>query len=734
MPRQFRAPSLWALICFGVAAFHGHSTLRGQPPRTVPDAAARMPRGTTVGGFNTRPRIATELSSDRRVVVDEENNFYELKGYEDPTSLPITIVNLPNQPVTHLLAAPGRVQMVAVLKSGALGTISTTDGFQFEPLFDPGLGAVVAAFPGNDDRVAVVSAVGKGAVISVDQKKELRKFDLPGLNGPVALTPDLDFAVYSQGESVVVADLVEPHELLKVSTANAKQVAISRLYHVVAVGTEYGQIELWDIVRKSKLRQELFRDPLEVRHLQFNNYGDRLVVSRSDGTAYEFSASTWELDRRSDVAPANSSHLLQCSGGVYLSVLPNGDVFASARPVDHFNAPESLGSYQVKVHYATNRVRGETEFADRYLSFVLLPEMLVVFGAIALFAVVAVVWRLVRRILAWTAIVVLVLALTFGAGHSAWVDDPKERSLLNEVAPMLTWGDYVVSVPDSRDPGSIEVAPTLFGVKLFEDPHEHFLVLSNADRSLDEITAEVKAAKNGSDPAEFLIFVHGYNVPADAAALRTAQLKLDLEIDGPAFFFSWPSLGQTAFYTADSDNAALSTPALLEMLKSTMEKFPTSKIHVIGHSMGTRIVAEALRRSHAEPAAALPRKLTTLVLAAPDIDRRRFVIDYASVVKDVAIPVTLYASSRDVALAASSAVNNNARLGDTRPEPVVADGMETIDASLIDTDFLGHGYFAATVPLLKDLSQLIKQQRLASRRLGLRMVGDERKRYWQITD
>src|SRR5262249_27322560 len=47
-----------------------------------------------------------------------------------------------------------------------------------------------------------------------------------------------------------------------------------------------------------------------------------------------------------------------------------------------------------------------------------------------------------------------------------------------------------------------------------------------------------------------VIFVHGYNVSFHDAALRAAQIGVDLSIKGTMAFFSWPSQGLLGGYTA----------------------------------------------------------------------------------------------------------------------------------------------------------------------------------------
>jgi esterase/lipase superfamily enzyme len=92
--------------------------------------------------------------------------------------------------------------------------------------------------------------------------------------------------------------------------------------------------------------------------------------------------------------------------------------------------------------------------------------------------------------------------------------------------------------------------------------------------------------------------------------------------------------------------------------------------------------------------------------------------------------VTLYSSSNDKALLASKKVHGEARAGASGADLVVAPGLETIDASGINTDFLGHSYFAESRALITDMSLLINR----GIRAGERPLLDTKKsidaRYW----
>ena len=70
--------------------------------------------------------------------------------------------------------------------------------------------------------------------------------------------------------------------------------------------------------------------------------------------------------------------------------------------------------------------------------------------------------------------------------------------------------------------------------------------------------------------------------------------------------------------------------------------------------------------------------------------------------------LTLYASSRDKAILASKRfLYKLRRAGEGGKNLVVLNGLDSIDASLVDTDFLAHSYIADSGRLLGDLHALV---------------------------
>jgi esterase/lipase superfamily enzyme len=63
-----------------------------------------------------------------------------------------------------------------------------------------------------------------------------------------------------------------------------------------------------------------------------------------------------------------------------------------------------------------------------------------------------------------------------------------------------------------------------------------------------------------------VIFVHGYNVSFEQAALRAAQIGFDLSVKGAMGFFSWPSQGTLGGYISDEASVEASEAAIMEFM------------------------------------------------------------------------------------------------------------------------------------------------------------------------
>jgi esterase/lipase superfamily enzyme len=142
-----------------------------------------------------------------------------------------------------------------------------------------------------------------------------------------------------------------------------------------------------------------------------------------------------------------------------------------------------------------------------------------------------------------------------------------------------------------------------------------------------------------------------------------------------------------------------------------------------------RVLADALKNLDKQMLNAEDTVFRQVVFAAPDIDREVFLNQIAPAIVNDHQHFTLYASSSDRALMLSKAFSGGPRAGDSLPEPVVVSGIDTIDATGIDTSLLGHSYYADPRALV-DLFDLLGRNTAAAGRQGLDKKDGPRGLYW----
>ena len=69
---------------------------------------------------------------------------------------------------------------------------------------------------------------------------------------------------------------------------------------------------------------------------------------------------------------------------------------------------------------------------------------------------------------------------------------------------------------------------------------------------------------------------------------------------------------------------------------------------------------------------------------------------------------------------------------EAQPELIVAEGMDTIDASLVDTSLLGHSYIGDVQSIVSDLHDLVMHGTRPMARLGLETLQRGDLPYWTI--
>jgi esterase/lipase superfamily enzyme len=295
----------------------------------------------------------------------------------------------------------------------------------------------------------------------------------------------------------------------------------------------------------------------------------------------------------------------------------------------------------------------------------------------------------------------------------------------------IDYGQARISIPVHHRRGETERPPSILGIQLRpEDPARDVVYLS-AKRLTQAALLAALRPKSADDKA-VLLFIHGYNVTFDDAIRRTGQLAYDLRFPGQVMLFSWPSYGKVADYFLDHNNAEWASADLSRLLVDIERSGHVKRVVILAHSMGNQVVSLALQ-SAIEQAPKLRQMVSNVIMAAPDIDVDLFERSLAPAVLGAAQSVTMYVSSRDKALEASAKFNGHLRAGDTRSGPLVILPMETIDASLVDTDFLGHSYFNTSANILDDLTTIVDMETpAASRPRLLREVNAQEQGYWRM--
>jgi esterase/lipase superfamily enzyme len=278
----------------------------------------------------------------------------------------------------------------------------------------------------------------------------------------------------------------------------------------------------------------------------------------------------------------------------------------------------------------------------------------------------------------------------------------------------LTFGSCEVAIPACHRIGSLET-PSLLRLDFGNHPTEHVTVINVAkERDTEAFFTKMANRVSGSERREALVFVHGYNVTFQDAVRRTAQIAFDLNFDGAPVLYSWPSVGRGTAYRKDETNVLWTVSHFRKFLASLSEKTGATTIHLIAHSIGNRALTEVLK-DWVRPAEG-SALFSHIVLTAPDIDAETFK-HLAPSVCNKAEKVTLYFSAFDKALMLSKKFHGGySRAGEV---VVIVSGLDTIDASAVNTSFAGHSHFAESRSVIEDIYWLLRNQPVGER-FGIR--------------
>lgn len=206
-----------------------------------------------------------------------------------------------------------------------------------------------------------------------------------------------------------------------------------------------------------------------------------------------------------------------------------------------------------------------------------------------------------------------------------------------------------VSLPPNRSVGAIS-----YGFDT-PDPQTDF-VLSELEQFTStrsfrsNLTSDL--VNQPRDARELTVFVHGFNTSFSEALFRMAQLQSDLQIPGTSLVYSWPSRASPLGYEYDEDSALFARNGLEAVLRS-VDQIASDGIVLVGHSMGSFVVMEALRQIDRQHPGWAARHLAGVVLISPDLDVDVFKSQMADLA-EVPEPFIIFTSQEDRALGLSA--------------------------------------------------------------------------------
>lgn len=264
-----------------------------------------------------------------------------------------------------------------------------------------------------------------------------------------------------------------------------------------------------------------------------------------------------------------------------------------------------------------------------------------------------------------------------------------------ERSQTLNFAKFDIGIPENHVPGMVEKTDGT------PDPTRHFTARSYQQiGGRQQFIAQLDAAlmRRAPEDREIFIFVHGYNNNFADSIFRNAQITHDYALKSVSLHYAWPSGGALPLYVFDRDSALVARRGLAETIGIAAATKAT-RIILVGHSMGAYVVMEALRDLAISGQGRYLKRLSGVILAAPDIDLDVF----QSQVEDIGAvprPFTIIVSRRDRALGISRRIaGGHPRVGSGSDIAL----LQAKDIAVLDVSELSggsHSVFASSETLM----------------------------------
>jgi len=268
-------------------------------------------------------------------------------------------------------------------------------------------------------------------------------------------------------------------------------------------------------------------------------------------------------------------------------------------------------------------------------------------------------------------------------------------------------------------------------------------VVAAHEKTKAELQAEIVRRLDAAPRKEVVLYVHGYNNSFEDAAITMGELCHFLGREFVCAIFSWPAGGRRGLafgYNVDRESSEYAVEDLLKTIRIIAETPGVQRIHVLGHSRGTDVVATALAELSVEAYAvgntlARQYRVGNVILMAPDIDADVALAKILKIFSDPDLPfngkanpgislepspqfkITIYASPDDKALETSGWLFGSiARLGRIDAAmftPHQIDEFRTfgeVDVIQVrgSTDPFGHSYFVSNPEVSSDIVAMVR--------------------------
>jgi len=242
---------------------------------------------------------------------------------------------------------------------------------------------------------------------------------------------------------------------------------------------------------------------------------------------------------------------------------------------------------------------------------------------------------------------------------------------------------------------------------------------------------------------EVVLFVHGFHVSFENAALTMGEMCHFLGREFVCGIFTWPAgsdRGVLFGYDFDRESAEYAVEDLVKLIRIIAGTPGLERIHFVAHSRGTDTLASALAVLGVEAYAlksspAREFHIANIVLVAPDLDGDVAITKIFKVFSDPDLPfggepepgaiippspglrLTMYVSPDDKALATSGwlfgSVARLGRIDATMFTPKQIELIGNLDAvDIIEvrgaTDFFGHSYFISNPQVSADIIAMLR--------------------------